>query len=243
MVRNFDPKRLQQVPIMVVRPNTWNPKARDTEEFKKIKKGIQEKGLRLPIPVRQKREGESLFEIIDGEQRFRAAKELRHEKVVVYNEGELSDQEAKELTIWYQQQVPFDEVKLAGLVMEIAAGGEFSLPYSEEEINVYRDMLNFSWDALGTAELVLTESDPSQIVTLKIPESVISDIRNLLEEAPQPTEGGVPVRIVTTRPLLITHAQKEVVERALNTVKSQQNVKDGRALELICADYLSGSEQ
>jgi len=63
----FNPEKLKLVEIDKVIPNSWNPKKKDTEEYKRIKLGIELKGLRLPIIVR---EMGTNFEIIDGEQRF-----------------------------------------------------------------------------------------------------------------------------------------------------------------------------
>ena len=40
----FDPKNLLLVDINSVRPNTWNPKDKETEEFQMIKRGIDKKG-------------------------------------------------------------------------------------------------------------------------------------------------------------------------------------------------------
>lgn len=127
----FDPKKLLVVDIDSVRPNTWNPKDLDTEDFKKVLSSVQTNGLRLPIVVREN----GGYEILDGEQRWRACKQLGFTKVIIYNEGEVSDQRAKELTIWYQQQVPFDEVKLADLVKSMITDfPDFHSPFTDVEI-------------------------------------------------------------------------------------------------------------
>ena len=138
----FDKNKILVVPIGGVRPNTWNPKAKNTEEFRKVKKGIDIKGQRLPIIVRENKG----YEIIDGEQRFTACKELGYNRVIIYSEGVLSDKEAKELTIWYQQQVPFEELKLAELVSDLAKMGDIQLPYTEEEVEEYKKLFVFDFN-------------------------------------------------------------------------------------------------
>jgi len=133
------------VPIDQVRPNTWNPKDKNTEEYEKVKLSIQKKGLRQPIIVRET--DTNSYEIIDGEQRWTACKELAFENVLVYNEGKVSDQEARELTIFFQQQVPFNEVELLPLIKEIVSyTGEYELPYTDKEVEERLKMLEFDWN-------------------------------------------------------------------------------------------------
>lgn len=138
----FKPENIKVINTDEVRPNTWNPKDKDTEEFKKIKKGIELKGQRLPIIVREN----NGYEIIDGEQRWTACKELGFDKVVIYNEGMLPDKEAKQLTIWYQTQVAFNEVELAGLLKDLSQYPNLELPYTTEEIANYAKLSDFSWE-------------------------------------------------------------------------------------------------
>ena len=133
------------MPIDQVRPNTWNPKDKNTEEYEKVKLSIQKKGLRQPIIVRET--DTNSYEIIDGEQRWTACKELAFENVLVYNEGKVSDQEARELTIFFQQQVPFNEVELLPLIKEIVSyTGEYELPYTDKEVEERLKMLEFDWN-------------------------------------------------------------------------------------------------
>lgn len=140
---NFNPEELRVVNIKDVRVNTWNPKDKDTEEYKIVKQSLEKKGLRLPVVVREN----NGFEIIDGEQRYTAWKELGNEKILIYNEGKLSDQEARELTIWYEQKVPFNEIDLAKLVTEMNLEYEdLVLPYTDLELKEMKELADFDWD-------------------------------------------------------------------------------------------------
>ena len=139
----FDQSKLAVVAIGEVRPNTWNPKEHGTQEFQRIKKGLQQHGLRLPIVVREN-EG---YEIVDGEQRWRAAQELRYVNIPIYNEGKLSDQKAKELTIIYEQQVPFDDMQFGKLLAEMSElYDSIAIPYSGEEVKDFVE----TWEAFDT---------------------------------------------------------------------------------------------
>jgi len=135
----YDVKKVKRVPIAEVRANLWNPKLDDTEEEKKILLSVKENGQRIPIVVRQN-DG---YEIIDGEQRFKACKALGFTEVLVYDEGEMNDDAAKALTIWYQQQVPFDKILEAELVNSI---NNALLPYTPEELDNMRQIVEFDWE-------------------------------------------------------------------------------------------------
>jgi len=138
----FDATKLKVVDINEVRPNSWNPKEKDTPELDKIVKSLKEEGLRMPIVVREN----NGYEIIDGEQRWSASKRLNADKVIIYNEGLMSDKDAQELTIFYQQQVPFENVSLAKLVSQMVAEyPDIKLPYSTVEIEEFKNVTGFEW--------------------------------------------------------------------------------------------------
>lgn len=139
----FDPTKLKLVNIDEIRPNTWNPKDKDTPKYQNIKKSLELKGFRLPVVVREN----NGYEIIDGEQRWTAWKELGNTTIPIYNEGIVSDQEAKELTIWYEEKVPFNEISLANLIKDMVTNYQnLELPYSEEEMKEMLELANFNFD-------------------------------------------------------------------------------------------------
>ena len=129
----FDINKIQTVTIERVQPNPWNPKGLDTNEYQRVVLSLRKKGLRQPIVVR---EIDDYFQIIDGEQRWRGWKELGKHEILIYNEGpDISDQEAKELTIAYQQQVPFIENEFAKLLKEMTIEYE-NLELSIEDMEI-----------------------------------------------------------------------------------------------------------
>lgn len=140
---DFDFTKLKKVPIEQVKPNGWNPKDKDTKEYKQVLRSIQQNGLRDPVVVREL--GKDSYEVVDGEQRYTAATELGYSEIYIYNEGKMTDKEAKALTIWYQVQVPFNEVDLSHLVVELDELG-MELPYSEAQIADFKNMAAFDFD-------------------------------------------------------------------------------------------------
>lgn len=144
----FDATKLHRVPIRTVRANDWNPKLDATVEEIKIENSVKSNGQRLPIVVRERSEAVDgttvvFYEIIDGEQRYKACQKLGFQEVLVYNEGQLEDDAAKALTIWYQQQVPFDKLLETQLALSIA---HLPLPYSPEELEQMRSLVSFDWE-------------------------------------------------------------------------------------------------
>lgn len=141
---DFDPSLIQKVPISAVEPNDYNPKLKDTEEYKQVVASLTRNGLKTPIYVRQI-SGHQGYVIVDGEQRYTAAKELGYTEIYIYNLGEISEEEAKALTIWFEVQVPFSDLELAPLVVELNDKG-IELPLTEMQIIDYRAMAEFDFN-------------------------------------------------------------------------------------------------
>lgn len=176
----LDPKKLSVVPIDEVRPNTWNPKDKDTDDYKKIVESIKLKGQRQAIVVRDNKG----YEIIDGEQRWRACKELGFQKVIIYNEGVFNDKEAQELTLWYQVQVPFNEVALAQMITKLVTDfNDTIIPYSLEEIEEMKALIKFDWsqfkqESFEPLDLPITFSFTCTSEQAKIIRQAIEKVRN-----------------------------------------------------------------
>lgn len=122
------------VNVEEIRANDWNPKLKRSEEYLKVKESVELNGQVQPIIVRETGEEEVKYEILDGEQRFTALRELGEEKIWILNLGKVADEEAKASTIWLEQAVPFDDVMLGELLVELQHKVE--LPYSDEEIEL-----------------------------------------------------------------------------------------------------------
>ncbi len=142
----FDPTKIKLVKIEEVIPNDWNPKDQDTPEYQRVKRSVEAIGLNEAIKVR---EYEGKYQVLDGMQRFQIASELGIKIIPIYNEGIVSDQRAREHTIWKQTQVPFNKVDEAHLVVEILSMGEtIELPYTEIELEEMKSLVAFDFDQL-----------------------------------------------------------------------------------------------
>lgn len=146
---NFDAKKLDIVDINNVQPNPWNPKDKENDEYKRVRESIAQNGLKQFVLVREL--GKDKYEIIDGEQRWTACRELEFDEILIYNEGKMDDIRAKELTLWFQQQVPFNQVQLSFLVTEmLAERPDLILPFSRQEIDKFKATSEFNMDDYKT---------------------------------------------------------------------------------------------
>lgn len=125
---------IQWVDISLIKPNDWNPKLKRSEEYLRVKESVELNGQVQPIIVREKEEGNYKYEILDGEQRFTALKELGEINIWILNLGKVRDEEAKAATIWLEQAVPFDDNMLGELLIELQ--NKVELPYTDEEIEL-----------------------------------------------------------------------------------------------------------
>lgn len=144
-IEEFDLSKIKKVKITEVRPNTWNPKEKNHAKVQDIKKSIETMGFKQPISVRQNKG----YEILDGEQRYTAMLELGATEIYIYDNGVISDEDAQSETIWWQVQVPFDEIKLAPLVVSLFDMGK-PLPYTQQEVEDFRQMAEFDFNQYET---------------------------------------------------------------------------------------------
>lgn len=95
---------VKTVDILSITPNRWNKNKMGSQYYAALKNQLLDPniGFTTPIMVRAnpyKDENQFEYEIIDGEHRFRAAKEIGMTKVPIQFYGEISDAKAKFLMI------------------------------------------------------------------------------------------------------------------------------------------------
>ena len=85
------------VDINAIALNPFQPRqAFDKDEIKNLAQSIEKQGLLQPILLRKKEEG---YEIISGERRFRAMKQLGHDKVPCIVKPKITDSEMIEMAL------------------------------------------------------------------------------------------------------------------------------------------------
>lgn len=153
-MNEYNPKNVKKVRISDLTFNDWNPKD-NPEEFEKVKRSVELNGMMSAIFVREV--GKNL-EVVDGNQRVKAAKELGYDEIYVYDLGKISDEKAKQLVLYLQIQVPFVDSLLAPIAVELESVG-MELPYDEKTMDNFRNLTSFDFDTAYEDEVPLPEED------------------------------------------------------------------------------------
>lgn len=195
-------------------PNAWNPNVMSQEDYDKALESIDRFGFVDPITVREGPEG---FEIIDGENRWRAArdKKLPTVPIIVLD---VSDDDARALTIVLNElRGKPDQARLAELVADLA---------SRRSVLELERVLPFKRSQL--AQMVAARREEIDWDRLQAPKPVA------------PTDGGKEKWVERVFRLPVSAAA--VVDDAIARAREGQPTDEPwRALELIAADFLGGN--
>jgi hypothetical protein len=241
----FDPTKIKVVPIDDVIPNTWNPKDDETEELLQVINEIKSKGLRAPVYVRHREilAGVQKYEIADGEQRWTACKKLNYKVIPIYDWEDLPLKEAQEMTLGFQVQVPFNEIKLAHLLKEMVEkySDNLQVPYTPEQIKNYLDMANFDWASYKGEALQLLADEP---INMTVEGSFLPEIKNfIIQNEPKSKSSGKHIVITGLTTIKVSETQMKIIKDAIEKVMIENGTdNEGRALELIMADILAGPD-
>jgi len=177
---------IKNVPIQSIKPNPWNPNKQSEHVFEKEIKSIKKFGYLDPILVRKKKDG---YEIIDGEHRWKAAKEIGTLEIPVNDLGEVSDLDAKQLTILMNEIRGKSETGLlSDLMKELEAslgmGGLLDvMPFTEMEIAGLVNIGGIDFDSLSRDPEELSKSpshkessDEFRSLTFNLPEGVADQL-------------------------------------------------------------------
>lgn len=175
MTKNFTTTR-KKVRIEDIVPNKWNPNVQDEQLFKKEIESIKAHGFLDPILVREKDE---IYEIVDGEHRYKACKELDYEEIIIESLGEISDGEAKVLTIKLNNLRGQDDIlKRAAILKQLSEGQLQLLPFNKEEMEEEIKLLDFDFSQYENAEVPDEEKEESQQI-LKLAFNLDSQLKKL----------------------------------------------------------------
>ncbi len=146
--------KTKKLAIDAVQPNPWNPNRQSDRAYEAEKESIQAFGFLDPITVRQLPEGG--YQIVDGEHRWKAMKELGASEISA-NVVELTDDQAKKLTIILNEtRGQADRVDLAKLLAELqpVLGDDLitGLPYSGDELDELLKLADVNWDDFSDKE-------------------------------------------------------------------------------------------
>lgn len=186
MKDNF-PTTKKLVPINEVFPNQFNPNVQTKEMIEKGKKSVEELGFLMPILVREKpirdSEGNELnnfiYEILDGEHRWRYCKELNYTEIPVESLGKVSDDLARFLTVHINNLRGKDDIlKRAELLKSFDENQLALLPFDRNQIDEEMKLLNFDFSQYEKVNI----EDQETLDKLCIPLRKMEEIKILLDK-------------------------------------------------------------
>ena len=215
------------VKVDEVRPNDWNPNVQSPFIYEKEKTSIRKFGFVLPVIVRETDDG--ALEVIDGEHRLNAVKELQAEGVKIYttpqketllpkgyinvkNMGKIGEETAKQLTVLMNELTgEADTLKLADLMKDLSDSVGMDhlveiMPFTQVELENFIKLPDFDFSQF---EGEPDEADGDKWVTLKY--RLTQEQANIVQSA---------------------------IERLVKEVPIEGKNVQARALEMIAADSL-----
>lgn len=145
--------RVVVVPADQIENNPWNPNRQTDETFAKVKLSLQTHGMVELPQVRQL--GPKRYQVINGEHRVRAARELGMAEIPVINLGTVADHVAKKLTIITNElRGQPDPVSLSKLIKDLSGDATLAdlaleLPMSQSELESLSKLTEaFDWNAV-----------------------------------------------------------------------------------------------
>ena len=154
----------------------WNTNSVSPEDQRKLEQSLKRNGQFRPIIVREVAEG---LQVIGGEHTTRAILNLGWDEISVYNLGEMSDRQAKEISVLDNGRYGHDDaIELATLMAEI---GEFEdlqtfMPFMDTDLtaifaNHDIDLNDLDFDPDDEPEEAPSEAPPKthQIMRFKVP--------------------------------------------------------------------------
>ena len=146
---------ISNVDIENVYPNPWNPNKQNQRTEEATVESIGKYCMIDPITVRKHPEKKDKYQIIDGEHRQRACMNLGYKKIPVNILSNISDEQAKKLTIIANEtRGNADNISLSELLNDLSNGMSvddllIGLPYYKKELEDLINLGDVEWDRFG----------------------------------------------------------------------------------------------
>lgn len=144
-------KNFIEIPTTQLVPADWNYKKEDPKLQKKLVKNIQKNGCIENLIVRELTSDPPSYEIVNGNHRYQALKELNIETVMCYNLGAVNLAFAKKIAVETNETRFFkDEINFAKLMNELVQTYtpldlSETLNFTEKEIDNYAKLTEFQF--------------------------------------------------------------------------------------------------
>ena len=177
------------VAIDSIIPNPYNPNKMSDFIYDRMKKTIAEKGLFGSIICRPLA---GCYQILDGEHRWKACKELGYKELPIeVSVEEISDQETRFWTIYFNNTKGKDDIeKVVEIFNSLEAGQEQLLPFTDDEIKNTKDLFAFDFSQYETNNPEIPSDSMVQILSFKFTEDEWKIVQDGVLHAKQ--DGKVP---------------------------------------------------
>lgn len=223
--------------VKKIQPNPWNPNKLTPFMETKLRKSIEHYGFTQELIVREVAPNQ--FEIIDGQHRHQAAKEIGMAKVPCLNLGTISDAEAKQLCeIFIHLHGEPDLTLEAKLIRSLVEEGvdlpilEETLPFTLDQLTSLHDCIDFDWNQYGSAPDTTPPAAPAK------------EDGEAEEPAPVTLTQEIPAGPVTLNDgrlaytvLGLTQLQLDQIMETVAQVRAAEQCDEREALVLICSFY------
>lgn len=218
--------QVEHVPVSELKPNEYNPNRQTDHEFQMLKASMQQDGFTQPVLAMQ--DGT----IVDGEHRWRAAKELGYETIPVVKVNMTEAQRRLATMRHNRARGQDDPSQVAELMQDLEKLGALdwaqeALQLSDEEVRRLVNMADTVAEDLSRGHTPNFGWEPAERSEYHAPDKTgehISYSRQVLN--PSPTAEGVQKSIsaggngdnpepMTRRQYVFTLSEAEVVDRVL----------------------------
>ena len=204
--------QIKTIPINQIKENNWNPNELDENGFKALVQNIKDNRVGYTQPIELREIAQDQYEVIDGAHRLKACKEAGLTEIQCVISG-YDDTQAKLETI--------AKNKIRGTINLVKAANLIS------ELNK-----DITLEEIAGRSFYSQQEIQDSLKLLEIPPDFEMGLKEIAEK--EELEAPVTVQFVTKE-------QAEIIEGAVGLVCSREKTKRGRALELICADFLAGA--
>lgn len=198
-----------------IRPNGWNPNEQSKLMYEKTKLSIYNHGSIEPVLARPIADGK--YEIIDGYHRYLAMRELGYTTIGVMIRDDIHEEMAKAMTITSNRvKGEPNKLKLSKNLNDVAVEVGFDqlleeAPYDKKELKALLKLTSNLWDEMDQEEPEFSgETVPDSPPTLK------------------------------TYTLILPENEFKIFQGAVKKIMQNTKSSEGRAVELLCAEFLSG---